>query len=83
MYEIVSWPLLITAALCFTKVVLYQHPVGPWCLTIVPGQLGNFFMESRAGHQGFHGSGALGSFQFFLEHSLATSKNLGVCFNMG
>ena len=59
------------------KVVLYQHPVGPWCLTIVLGQLGNFL------HPGFHGSGALGSFQFFLEHSLATSKNLGVSFNIG
>ena len=48
MYEIVSWPLLITAALCFTtqvKVELYQHLVGPWCLTIVPGQPGNFFIE--------------------------------------
>ena len=37
MYEIVSWLL---------KVVLYQQPVGPWFLTIVPaGQLGNFFIE--------------------------------------
>ena len=26
-------------------VVLYQHPVGPWFLTIVPWQLGNFFIE--------------------------------------
>ena len=84
MYEIVSWPLLITAALCFTtQGCALPAPSWPVVLNYCSGGTRKFFIESCAGHPGFHWSRALGSFQFFLEHSLATSKNLGVSFNMG
>ena len=85
MYEIVSWPLLITAALCFTtQGCALPAPSWPVVLNYCSGATRKFFSQkSCAGHPGFHGSRALGSFQFFLEHSLATSKNLGVSFNMG
>ena len=43
-----------------------EEPGGPWCPTFVLGRLKN------AGHTGFHKFRALGSLQFFLEHSLAS-----------
>ena len=48
----------------------------PWCLTFVLGGLENLKLFHRnhnyAGHPGFHKFTALGSLQFFLEHSLET-----------
>ena len=84
MYEIVSLPrssLLLYVSLL--KVVLYQHPVGPWCLTIVQGELGNFFIEIMCWAPRISWFQSIGLLSIFLEHSLATSKNLGVSFNMG
>ena len=47
-------------------------PGCPWCLTFAPGQLENlsFLKKPYAWHPGFHGFRALGSFNFFFEHSL-------------
>ena len=48
------------------------EPPGPWRLTFVLGQLENlcFFLEIIRWHTGFHKIRALGSLQFFLEHSI-------------
>ena len=48
------------------------EPSGPWCLTFVLGRLENlsFFIEIICWAPGFHKFRALGSLQFFLEHSL-------------
>ena len=55
------------------------EPGGPLCLTFAPGRLENltFFIKyynSYTVYPGFHRFRSLGSFQFFLEHSLANVK---------
>ena len=63
MYEIVSWPLLITAALCLTTQGC-ALPAPSWPVVLCSGATRKFFLRN-------HVLDTTG-----LEHSLATSKTL-------
>ena len=68
MYEIVSWPLLITAALCLTtQGCALPAPSWPVVLNYCSGATRKFFHRIHVlGTQDFTG----------LEHSLTTAKTL-------
>ena len=87
MYEIVSWPLLITAALCFTtQGCVLPAPGWPMAPNYCSGAKRNFFKSifieimcwaPRISHVWSTGLLSISR----IEHSLATSENLGVSFN--
>ena len=84
MYEIVSWPLLITAALCFTTEGCALPARGrPMVLNYCSGATRKFFHRNHVlSTQDFTGSEHWATFNFSQSTALLLQKTLMYLFNL-
>ena len=84
MYEIVSWPLLITSALCLTtQGCALPAPSWPVVLNYCSGATRKFFIEIMCWAPRISRVRNTGLLSIFLRAQPCYFKNLGVSFNMG